>query len=328
MRDQILPAAQAQIDQIAGAMSSALSDRTVGGTAVTSNGQTGFDVDVGGLQAGNTVKINYTDGGGTQRTITVMRVDDPKALPLPATATSDPNDRVVGVDFSGGMASVLGQINVAVGSTGIKFSNPTGTTLRVLDDGAGGQINVNSVSATSTMTSLTAGSGELPFFVDSTVPYTGAISGNGAQSLGYAGRIAINPALLADPTRMVVFQTSPLTATGDATRPNFILNQLTNSVLDFSPRAGVGTQSAPFSGTLSSYMQQVLSQQGQDASNADSLNQGQQVVVNSLQQKFNSVSGVSIDEEMANLLQLQTAYGANARVLTTIKDMINMLLQM
>ena len=127
---------------------------------------------------------------------------------------------------------------------------------------------------------------------------------------------------------MVVFQTSPLTATGDATRPNFILNQLTNSVLDFSPRAGVGTQSAPFSGTLSSYMQQVLSQQGQDASNADSLNQGQQVVVNSLQQKFNSVSGVSIDEEMANLLQLQTAYGANARVLTTIKDMINMLLQM
>ena len=124
MRDQILPAAQAQIDQIAGAMSSALSDRTVGGTAVTSNGQTGFDVDVGALQAGNTVKINYTDGGGTQRTITVMRVDDPKALPLPATATSDPNDRVVGVDFSGGMASVLGQINVAVGSTGIEVFKP------------------------------------------------------------------------------------------------------------------------------------------------------------------------------------------------------------
>ena len=52
------------------------------------------------------------------------------------------------------------------------------------------------------------------------------------------------------------------------------------------------------------------------------------MVVNSLQQKFNSEAAVNIDEEMANLLQLQTAYGANARVLTTLKDMINMLLQL
>ena len=30
---------------------------------------------------------------------------------------------------------------------------------------------------------------------------------------------------------------------------------------------------------------------------------------------------------MANLLKLQTAYGANARVLSTVKDMIEQLLQ-
>ena len=53
----------------------------------------------------------------------------------------------------------------------------------------------------------------------------------------------------------------------------------------------------------------------------------QQVVVSTLQTKFNSESAVNIDEEMASLLQLQTAYGANARVLSTIKDMINQLLQ-
>ncbi len=127
---------------------------------------------------------------------------------------------------------------------------------------------------------------------------------------------------------MVVYSTSPLTDTADATRPNFILGRLTTAVLDYSPQAGVGTTSAPFRGTLASYMQEVLSQQGEDAANAESLNQGQQVVVNSLQEKFNSVSGVNIDEEMANLLQLQTAYGANARVLSTIKDMIDMLLNM
>jgi len=187
---------------------------------------------------------------------------------------------------------------------------------------------VKSVSATSTVTSLTGGSGELPFFLDGNSPYTGATTNTGPQNLGLAGRIAINPALMADPTRLVVYQTSPLTEAADATRPNFILGQLTTAVRNFAPQAGVGTVSAPFSGTISSYMQQMLSQQGEDASNADSLNQGQQVVVNSLQQKFNSESAVNIDEEMANLLQLQTAYGANARVLSTIKDMINMLLQL
>ena len=178
------------------------------------------------------------------------------------------------------------------------------------------------------MTSLTGGSGEFAILCRHHGSLYRGVTGNGPQSSGYAGRITINPALLADPTRMVVFQTSPLTAAGDATRPNFILNQPTSSVLNFSPQAGIGTASVSVHGLKPSYMQQMLSQQGQDAANADSLNQGQQVVVNSLQQKFNSVSGVSIDEEMANLLQLQTAYGANSRVLSTVKDMISMLLQM
>jgi flagellar hook-associated protein 1 FlgK len=257
-----------------------------------------------------------------------MRVDDPSVLPLPASATPNPNDRVVGVDFSGGIASVLAQIKSALGSTGLKFSNPAGTVLRVLDDGNGGQIDVNSLFATSTIASLTGGTSELPFFLDGTRLYTGAVTANGPQSAGLGGRIAINPALLADPTRLVVYQTSPPTDAADARRPNFILNALSASVLDFAPQAGVGTVSAPFSGTLSSYLQQMLSQQGEAAANADSLNQGQQIVVNSLQQKFSSESGVSIDAEMASLLQLQTAYGANARVLSTIKDMINMLLQL
>jgi flagellar hook-associated protein 1 FlgK len=226
------------------------------------------------------------------------------------------------------MASVIAQISSALGTTGLKFSNPSGNTLRVLDDGAGGQVDVNSLSATSTVTSLTSGGAEVPLFLDGTTPYSGSITNLGNQSTGLAGRIAINPALLADPTRLVVYQTSPLTNAGDSTRPNFLVDRLTNGVLDFSPQAGVGTTAAPYSSTLISYMQQMISQQGDAASNADSLNQGQQVVVNSLQQRFADQSNVNIDEEMSNLLKLQTAYGANARVMTAIKEMLSQLLQM
>ena len=75
-------------------------------------------------------------------------------------------------------------------------------------------------------------------------------------------------------------------------------------------------------------MRQVISLQGEAARTARSLAQGQDVVVNSLQQRFNDMSGVNIDEEMANLIALQTAYGANARVMTAVRDMIDTLLRM
>ena len=155
-----------------------------------------------------------------------MRVDDPAALPLPDSATHDPNDKVVGLDFSGGLASIVSQLTAALGSTGLQFSNPAGTTLRVLDDGSANKVDVNAVSATSTATSLTGGTPELPFFLDGSAAYTGAIGATGTQTVGFAGRIAVNASLVADPSKLVVFQTSPQTAAGDPTRPNFIYDRL------------------------------------------------------------------------------------------------------
>ena len=61
MRDHDLVQAQSQIDAVAAAMASALSDKTVAGTAVTSGLQDGFDIDISGLSAGNKITINYTD---------------------------------------------------------------------------------------------------------------------------------------------------------------------------------------------------------------------------------------------------------------------------
>jgi flagellar hook-associated protein 1 FlgK len=47
-----------------------------------------------------------------------------------------------------------------------------------------------------------------------------------------------------------------------------------------------------------------------------------------LQQRFSSTSGVNIDQEMSNLLNLQNAYAANARVMTTVNTMLTALMQM
>lgn len=47
---------------------------------------------------------------------------------------------------------------------------------------------------------------------------------------------------------------------------------------------------------------------------------------NAVQQEYNSVSQVNIDEEMSNLIRYQTSYGAAAKVITTVDQMMNTLL--
>ena len=324
MRDKILPGAQDQLDQVAASMSQALSSQTTAGTTATAGTQSGYAADVGSLLSGNTVNLSYTDTAtNTQHNVTIVRVDDPSVLPLPASG--DPNNPVIGINFSGGTASVAAQLNSVLGATGLQFSNPSGTTLRVLDDGSGGKVDVDSLSATATVTSLTNGGAALPMFTDGSSAYSGAITAGGNQSLGYAGRITVNAALVADPSKLVLYQSS--TAAGDSTRPDFLLSQLTAAPLNYSPQAGIGTAAAPFSGTVGSYISQMMSQQGDAASAAANLKQGQDVVVSTLQQRFNDSSSVNIDDEMSKLLNLQTAYSANARVMTTINSMLDELLK-
>ncbi len=130
---------------------------------------------------------------------------------------------------------------------------------------------------------------------------------------------------MASPSSLVAYASN--TAAGDPTRPNFILNQMTSAALTYSPTTGLGSAQRPTAATLADYMSQIVSQQSQAANAATNLQQGQDTVVTALQQRFNSQSGVSIDTEMSNLIALQNAYGANARVMSTIQQMMTTLLQ-
>jgi flagellar hook-associated protein 1 len=322
MRDTVLPQAQNQLDELANQMAQSLSNVTTSGTAVTSGAQSGYSVDVGSVLPGNSVQLTYTDPSNVQHTITIMSLGQGGSLPL-QTSQANPNNQTIGIDFSGGLASVAAQLNAAFGGS-LQFAALSGTTLQVLN--ASGTTNVvNALSATSTVTSLTSGGAQLPLFTDGNQPITGALTASGSQTTGLAGRITVNTALVATPSGLVTYAAN--TASGDPTRPNFILNQMTNAALTFSPTTGIGTAQAPYSGTLADYMSQIVSQQSQAANAATSLQQGQDTVLSALQQRFNSQSGVNIDTEMSNLIALQNAYGANARVMSTLQQLMSTLLQ-
>jgi flagellar hook-associated protein 1 FlgK len=321
LRDQTLVQAQTQVDQLAATLSSSLSDQTTAGTAVTGP-PAGFSVNTSNLLAGNTINLSYTNTAtNTQQKVSIVNVTDPTALPLKNGANANP--LLVGINFSPPMTSVVSQLNSALGGSGLQFSL-SGSTLSVVGSGS---TTINAASTTTTTSSLTSGNPQLPLFTDSNSLYTGQYTGSGSQLTGLAGRITINPAVLANPSALSVYSTSPATATGDNTRSDFLFSQLTTGTFNYSPQTGLGSAAQPFNGTISNYLQQFISQQGNASTQATQLQQGQDVVVSTLQQKFDSTSAVNIDTEMANLIQVQNTYAANAHIMSVVQSMMQSLLQ-
>jgi flagellar hook-associated protein 1 len=333
LRDSTLVQAQNQVDQLAASMSSALSDTTTSGTAVTTGTapatQSGFSLDLSNMQPGNTINLSYTTPpSNTPQQVSIVAVNGTSALPLQNTGAG-PNTTVVGVDISslntpGGMASIVAALNTALGGANLAFSSPSGSTLQVVNTASTSTV-VNSASATITTSSLTSGNAALPLFTDGNSLYTGAITSAGSQMTGYAGRIVVNPAVVANPASLTNFSAS--TASGDTTRADFINSQLTTGSFTYSPQTGLGTTGSPFTGTITNYMEQFLSQQANGATNATQLQQGQDVVVNTLQQSYDATTGVNMDTQMSNLISLQNAYSANAHVMAVVQSMFQALMQ-
>ncbi|WP_439924779.1 flagellar hook-associated protein FlgK [Nitrobacter sp. JJSN] len=324
LRDKTLVQAQNQVDQMAATLASALSDVTTSGTPVAGP-PSGFDTDLSSVLPGNSFNVTYTDSSNVSHTVTVVRVDDPTALPIPNTA-SNPNDKVIGVNFSGGLASIVSQLNSQIGGSAHLTFSASGSMLRTVDDGSGAS-TVMTASTTSTVQSLASGNPQLPFFTDRASLYTGAITSTASQITGLAGRIQVNAALLADPSKLTVYNTSPVTPAGDTTRSDFLYDQLTSATYTYSPNTGLGAATSPFKGSLPSFLQQFVSVQSSAATTAKQVAQGQDVVVNTLQEKFNTKAGVNIDTEMTNLIALQNSYAANAHVMSVVQSMMQTLLQ-
>lgn len=81
------------------------------------------------------------------------------------------------------------------------------------------------------------------------------------------------------------------------------------------------------SGTkVESYFQDVVDKLGVEAQHAKRVVSNEEDLLNSLDISRLSVSGVSLDEEMTNLIQYQKAYSANAKTITTVSDMLDIIL--
>lgn len=317
VRDEVLPQVQNQLDQVAAGLASAMSDTTTAGTAATSGTQSGYSADTSDLASGNELTLTYTDTAtGASKTVTFVKVTSSSSLPLSDSATLDPNDTVVGIDFSGGSASVASQIQAALGSN-FAVSNPSGATIQILDAGTGA-VSVDGLSKTVTQTDAQSGNAQVGLFTDAGTAYTGSFDG-GSQRDGFASRISVSSAIAADPSLLVDYSTT--TETGDPTRPTALYDALA----DGTPYTSLGGGLAAKSTTVATFANSMVSYWAGQASTQSTLLDNQSVVQSNLKSRMAAASSVDTDTEMAKLIQLQNYYSANARVLSTLRDMLDTL---
>lgn len=141
------------------------------------------------------------------------------------------------------------------------------------------------------------------------------------QAVGFTVRADI----LASPMTMALADVDPsgtpaLTLADNRGALSF--QDLTSQTYDFGTVGGLPGSTV----TLGDYAAQVLAKSGLDAARADSLEADRSALASVLTEKSMEKSGVNMDEELANLIVYQNSYNAAARIITTARDMYDVML--
>jgi flagellar hook-associated protein 1 FlgK len=150
--------------------------------------------------------------------------------------------------------------------------------------------------------------------------HTSGVDANGNPGLALftytagaeASSLAVNPAIGSDPSRVV--SAAAAGQPGDASVAALIAGLRTSATF------GAGNQ------TTADAYSAFIGRIGLDGRQAYELGANQALVVQQLQGRRESISGVSLDEEAADVMRFQQAYSACARVITAIDDMLNTLI--
>jgi flagellar hook-associated protein 1 FlgK len=145
---------------------------------------------------------------------------------------------------------------------------------------------------------------------------------NPAQVTGFAGRIEINTAISATPTLIRDGSSATPLQPGDTTFIDQALALFSRNNVAFDTTTGL-----PAQGSLTKVAADFMAQQGSNRTVAQTELDHQNAVLQAFQQKQAQVSGVSVDDQLSQLVVLQQAYAANARIVQTTQTLLNNLLQ-
>lgn len=165
----------------------------------------------------------------------------------------------------------------------------------------------------------------LPFFIDRNwyeanqalfdPPDYAAISAAGAEmDPKRAGDMMINPLILRDSNKIAA-ASKDSQAFGDGSTATAI------SKLKFKPLQGFEDKA-----TLDQFYRYTIAKLGMESQEAQRFMENSDMARNTVEARRQSVSGVSLDEEMANMVKYQHAYNAAARSISAMDEMLDKLI--
>jgi flagellar hook-associated protein 1 FlgK len=264
-----------------------------------------------------------SDQGGQVAQIATELADLNKTISGYVTAGDPPNDLMDRRDVLLDQLSGYGQIsveNLDSGSTNVSFVDKiTGTTYPIVSDqtatwggppsgdnwSPGGQLGGLLGVAQSPGGTIDGYLNSLDTIADSLASKVNAAYGGSFFTVGSpsSATLAVDPTLTADPTSLVA-------GTGAAGS-----NDVALAVAQLRGDAQVD-------GAYGAFVAQV----GANVSEAERQQTNAQTLTDSVSDRRDSVSGVSMDEEMSNMVKFQRAYQASARAMTTMDDMLDVLI--
>lgn len=202
-------------------------------------------------------------------------------------------------------------------------------------------LSVNAVHSQSSTFTQDSGSTINNFFVNSDNPTDTTSSSENSIT---AANITINPSLLKN---VMLIQAGAASTSGESDGNRALaIAQLRDSIVGIqnidpqtykredlitgmsasSSLGGVLTINNASDGmTIDTYFQNTVDKLGTQEQEAQRMVKNQDSLLSSLNSSKESVSGVSLDEEMANLIQYQHAYQANAKIISTVDQLLDVI---
>ncbi|TGV31007.1 flagellar hook-associated protein FlgK [Mesorhizobium sp. M00.F.Ca.ET.186.01.1.1] len=166
-----------------------------------------------------------------------------------------------------------------------------------------------------TLTDVKAGSNapsDIPFFVDADDP---------TKSPTSASKIMVNPLIAANTNNIAAATPGQTTSTsfeGDGSNA-LEMSKIKFKVINILNLDGTQGEST----SLDDYYRYMIAKLGIESQESQRMEKNSEILTGQVENQRQSVSGVSIDEEMSDMVKYQHAYSASARVMTSMDEILD-----
>ena len=220
--------------------------------------------------------------------------------------------QVIAKDAAGGNVVLVDKANVrGLTFDGTAISGGAPATVLALQGGSmKGQLTVRDGAVQKLRDDLKLTANQITAAVNSVYGATGS---NFFQAAPASGLMAVDPSL--------TFATLKTTTTGDSGA-----NEIALGIADIARGVFSTGGGGLIDGTIGGFYSKTVSGLGETLAGINGKLGDQELVEDLITGQRDSVSGVSMDEEMADLIKFQRAYQASSRVLTVIDSMLDTLI--